>query len=149
MAGYAFPEVDGSRLLGSARVKAEIAAHADQTMSRAEVLVRLRDLSDSDASDFAGLVGLTDPKAIKAELARLKRKGISHRIKKLTPTKNGLSVELHSSHDALVRLGQAHGIFAERVQVEQGIDYSKLTLDELRALDEKVNGPAIKRGSMN
>jgi hypothetical protein len=148
MAGYGSPEANCTRLMESEGIKSALAERADQTMPRSEVLIRMRDLAETDMADYAGLVGETDAKVIRKELRRLKRRGLSHRIKRLMPTRNGLSVDVANIADALVRLGQAHGLFAERHIHSQDLsDLENKSLEELRELDDKINGKPKRLGN--
>lgn len=148
LAGYSDPNASSFRLTVSVGIRDALASAADQTMSRSEVLIRMRDLAETDMADYAGLVGETDAKVIRKELRRLKRRGLSHRIKRLMPTKNGLSIDVANIGDALVRLGQAHGLFAERHIHSQDLsDLDGKSLEELRELDDKINGKPKRLGN--
>lgn len=142
-AGYQHPNVMGPRNLTRPAIKARIDARLDEAgLTANEVLAGLADHACGDIADVRHLVGMTDPAAIDLELQRLQALGVSRRIKKLVPTKHGLSVELYDAQAALALLGRVHGLFDDRITVEH-LDLESLSLDQLRALRDGREVPGL------
>jgi hypothetical protein len=83
-----------------------------QAMSADEVLNRLGEQARSDIGAFLGKGGILD-------LDAAKEKGITHLIKSISWSKQGVRIELYSAQEALDKIGKAHGLFKD-VHEQQG-----------------------------
>jgi hypothetical protein len=111
MAGYATPHPEGARLLRNATVRAAVDAHlAHAAMSADEILARLSEIASVDMGDFITV----HSRGHRLDLKKAKNAGKLHLVKKLIPTKNGLSIELQDAFAALVQLARYHGLFVDR-----------------------------------
>jgi hypothetical protein len=111
-AGYAprYAREIGGRLLHKPHIAAAIEARiAEVAMTSAEVLGRMSDLASSTLEDFLDLSGETPSGAV--SLAKAKRLGRIHTLKKLKWTENGPEIELHAPFQALDKLGQYYGLW--------------------------------------
>lgn len=81
---------------------------SDET--RAQLLVQINDLKKR----------IDDVKEhdIRLDIEKAKAAGKLHLIKKLKPGQYGMELELHDAHAALVDIGRAHKLFAERIAFE-------------------------------
>ncbi len=103
-AGYAHPETEGSRLLHNAEVR----AHIDQRMRDLEVrteqiIAREFDVATSDMGDFADVFMAGN---VPRMLRKAKELGLSHLIKKLKETEQGVELTLYDAHQARELLGR-------------------------------------------
>jgi hypothetical protein len=135
-AGYAQPHSQGPRLLANVGIRAAIAAKlAGAALAAEEVLARLSDMASADLADFLAI----SPKGHRVDLAKARRAGKTHLIKKLSPTRYGLAIELHDARGALELLGKYHGLFDR-------IDMGDAKTEELEARsagpDPRGTGPA-------
>lgn len=122
MAGYSSPKQQGTENLAKPSIAAAIAAKLEgPAMHADEVLARLSDMASVDMADF---VTVTES-SHKIDIPKAVKSGKSHLIKKLTPTKFGLSIELHDSQAALEKLGRYHGLFKDKVIVAVEDEHSK------------------------
>jgi len=134
--GYSHPEVQGSRLLDNDKVQAEIKRRLEEVaMSADEVLARLSEQARVDLSEF--LILEEEKGVITLEginWGAVQEKG--HLIKSITPTANGLKLELHDGQTALLALAKRHGLLIERQDITSdgkpiqvvglGVDLDKL-----------------------
>lgn len=101
-----------SRLLRNVKVRAEIEKRLEaEAMGANEVLQRLSEHARGNLADFIDTDvpgGLIDMDAVAAK---------GHLLKKLSWTKSGLQVELYDAQAALEKLGKAHGLFRDRVDL--------------------------------
>jgi hypothetical protein len=119
IAGFSRPSVDGTVLLADERVASAVADRTEHlAMGSAECLTRLASMARVDMGDYAGLVGQEDTASIRAELVRLQAQGKTHQIKRLTPTKYGLSVEMVDSQAALTTLAKHLGLLRDRLEID-------------------------------
>lgn len=137
-AGYAFPNVEGARLLVNASIAAEVQARlSTKGMAADEAVARLADQARADirhllAFDQEGNVtGL-----------RLHIDAPLHLVKSVTPTKYGTKVELYDAQSALVNILKMHGLFRETDSNDDSEE--EYTEEEARALIEGIL--AAKRG---
>jgi hypothetical protein len=120
IAGYATPKQEGSRLLREPAVESAIAAALkDRAMDRDEVLLRLSRAAKGNYLEIM-LCMVVDPETGRRVLDRdeVERRGVGHLIAKVTPTKFGDAVEMIDTLGALVKLGQFHKLFTDRVEVQ-------------------------------
>jgi hypothetical protein len=151
-AGY--PEAS-ARQIGSENLsKPDIRALIDQrmkekAMSADEVLARLNDHATADMNDFITITG----RGFRYDLARAKREGKLHLIRKIVKGKQGTAVELVDQQAALIQIAKIHRLLVDRVEhsgkvsvKEDAPDLSKLSTEELEqwiALMQKLgNGEA-------
>lgn len=141
-AGYKSPHPEGSRLLQNATVRAVVdAGLSEKAMPADEVLARLAEIAradiralmqfseaDADGAPAGSFVGL-----------RLERGAPLHLVKRLTPTRYGMAVELHDAHAALTTLAKVHGLLG-------GVDWTKIPQSILDALaDGRLTVDDLKR----
>jgi phage terminase small subunit len=114
VAGYAFPNVEGSKNLVIPSIRAAIAAKAASVaMSADEVLARLSDQAALDVGEFFRLDARGQPVL---DLKRAKAAGKMPLVRSIKPTRNGLAVEFHDPQAALEKLGRYHGLFKDRAE---------------------------------
>lgn len=119
----------GSENLRKPEIKAEIERYLEERkMLSDEVLVRLAEHGRADMADFADIDDLTGGWSL--NLAKAKRAGKTHLIKKLKPNKYGTEIELHSVDTALTLLGKHHKLFTERIEV---VDWEAQAIADIRA----------------
>lgn len=105
-AGYAFPNVEGARLLVNDSIAQEIKQRiADKAMTADEVLVRLAEQARAEQSAYLTERGI--------DLAALIRSGKGHLVKGIKETKYGRDIEFYDAQAALVHIGKHHRIFAD------------------------------------
>lgn len=132
IAGYSWPEKQGYQLLGKTSIKAAVATKLAQVaMSSDEVLARLSDMASADVAEF---LDIKDDGSFDIDVKGAKRRGKTHLIKKLTPTKFGLAIELHDSQAALEKLGRYYGVFNR--DANQGVTLDARQADALLELAE-------------
>ena len=129
-AGYnGHSEVTGCRLLKDANIAAEIKARVSElTMTADECLVRLADHARGSLADFI------DGNAISLERAR--EAGRLHLLKSYSEAgeKTGARIEIYDAQAALEKIGKAHGLFTDKLDIEVGVK------DNLRdKLADKIN----------
>lgn len=110
-AGYAFPNVEGTRLLVNASIKEQIEARLTELkMSADEVLIRLAEQARADMADFFRFQdGIKTPFL---DLESANNKGLLRLVKKFKYNAAGHpEIELYDAQAALVHLGKAHGLF--------------------------------------
>ena len=134
-AGYKHPGVTGCKLLKNAKIAEEVQQRLDEKKLDAdEVLRRLGDIARTDLgpyieSDSMGRVGV--------DIEGLKKAGLTHLIKGITPTKHGARIEFHDAAQALQLIGKHHKLFTEKHEVTgadgeplfqdvSGVDFDKL-----------------------
>lgn len=118
-AGYAWPDRQGTQQLAKSSVRAAISLRAAEAgMDANEVLGRLSDLARADMSDF---LKVDKDGGYKIDLNKAKRRNKLSLIKKLTPTKFGLGIELHDPMAALDRMAKYHGLM-DRIDLSHAED---------------------------
>jgi hypothetical protein len=118
----------------------------ERVMSKSEVLARLADQARGSMDDFLTVTG----RGFRVDIAKAKRAGKMHLIKKVTKGRQGTSIELYDAQAALALLGKGHRLFVDRLDLEGNVsvqqdkpDLSKLSLDELKQwyeLMQKIQG---------
>lgn len=103
---------------------------AEQSMPKSEVLARLTAMARGDMADF---LQITDTGA-KLDLQGAREAGVLGLVKKLTEDKEGkITIELYDAQAALVKLGEAHGVFRDRIA-----DNLDVIATAARSLDQKL-----------
>jgi hypothetical protein len=137
LAGYTTPHVVGFRLYKKANIRAAIEAKLNEVaLSADEVLAHLAEQAEADIGVF---LDVYPDGTYRLDLAKAKRADKLRLVRKLTPTKFGISIELHDSHAALALLGKYHGLFEK-------LDLSKLTRDQIDQLRKLIQDPADDPG---
>lgn len=130
--GDATLAVIGSRNIRNVKIRRRIRKRlAGKAMAADEVLVRLGEQAQSDLGDFlrdeAGPSGLLD-------IEKVQKAGLTHLIKRIAWTRQGVSVELYDAQRALELIGKAHGLFRERLDItskgEQIKGYAQVSPDD-------------------
>lgn len=129
LAGYKFPNVEGTRLLVNASIAEHIKARmAEKAMAADEVLARLADHARGDMREFL----VTDDDG-KPSTFNLGQDRPLHLVKKVSITDKGISFELYDAQSALQLIGKAQGLFVDRQEVSgrnggpivvEGFDYN-------------------------
>jgi hypothetical protein len=116
LAHYKAPTVSASQLLTIPNVKAHIDARiAKLNMESGELLARLNDEASADYTQLARCYIQQGERRI-LDWRKVRRLGLGHLIKKVTPTKWGDSVELYDSQRAKELIGKSRGLWIERHQ---------------------------------
>lgn len=127
-AGYAHPNVQGSRLLVNVSIAEAVRIGLkEKAMPADEVLARLAEMARADIRD---LFNFNEDGAV--EGLRLTRDAPLHLIRSITPTRYGSKIEVHDQQQALTTLGKYHKLWTEKIDLE--VDVSKLSNDELLAI---------------
>lgn len=97
--------------------KANILGYLDEIiaeikMSKDEVVLRVSEFARASPEAFMSFEGNT----WKIDIAKAKRENKLHLIKSITPTRNGLKVEMHDPLRALELIGKHHDVFKEQVE---------------------------------
>jgi phage terminase small subunit len=129
-AGYAYPNVEGSRLLVNDSIAAEIEARiAEKVMSANEVLVRLAEQARAEQNRYLTPEGIN--------LEALLRDGKGHLVKGIKETKYGQEIEFYDAQAALVHIGKHHGIFTDKVDVNHSGNIG-FTADEAAQAEKEL-----------
>lgn len=142
--------VKARRLFTNVHVQSAIRAAADVVADPVDILAELATVAYQRMSDYADLLACADMEAAKAELARLKAKGLDHAIKDISPNRQGAPVvRFYDKIDAAVRLGMYRGMWVEKHQLEfSDDDLNSLTVEELQ-LVAKGKVPDRVKQSLN
>jgi hypothetical protein len=112
LAGYRAPHPEGARLLRNATIRAAVDARlAESAMSAREVLARLSEMARASIDDVVELDDAGEPHA---DLRKARASGKLRLVRKITPTKHGLTIEVYDAQAALAQLGKYHGLWLER-----------------------------------
>ena len=87
---------------------------AEIAMEREEVLARLADQARGTLDEFVNARGNID-------LARARRSGKMHLLKSYSRTDKGDRIEIYDAQSALVQIGRHHGLFVDKVEIEEPI----------------------------
>lgn len=143
-AGYSerTARAQASRLLTHVNIRAAIdAGLAARAPSKAEIVARLAEHATGSMADFLTVRG----KGVSLDLKKALAADRLHLVKRYSKTKQGVSIELYDAQAALIKLGEAAGVFRDR---------SADSLEQLaaaaeaarRALDRKLDPqPAAER----
>lgn len=139
IAGYASPRIQGSENLTKPDIRAAIDSRlAQSAMSSAEVLARL---SEHASGSIGDVITLTEDGGYKLDLLKAKASGKIKLIKKLSPTKDGIGIEMYDAQAALDKLGRHHGIFTDKANDPfGGRKPEDLTDEELSAISSGKGG---------
>lgn len=108
-AGYAKPTIQAFENLRKPNIKAAIAAKVTSAaLSADEVLARYAELASVNMGDFIGVTASGQPVL---NIAKAKKAGKLHLIRKIKPGPNGTAIEVHDPYRALEKLGQYHRLF--------------------------------------
>lgn len=119
LAGYKYPNVEGSRLLVHASIAAAVKQRlTEKAMAADEVLARLTDHARGDMRAF--LVTNADGTPTGFNLGPEKP---LHLVKKVAITDKGITFEVYDAQAALIQLGKAHGLFTDRVEHAGTVNY--------------------------
>ncbi len=137
-AGYAHPHVAGSRLLKNVKVRAAIQAHMEELEIRSnEILLREYDIATGSLGDFADVFREVNvPRA----LDRAKELGISHLIKMIKQTNNGVEIQLYDAHEARELLGKRLGLWEQKNERFDPSKLSPVLLNVMNASPEEIRG---------
>ena len=108
--------VAGHRLLTNSNISEEISSRVKEMCMSGEEALQL--LSDQARGTLDDCMDIKDGRAI-LNFDKMKENGKLHLIKSITPTANGLKVELYSSQRALELIAKAHGLFIDKVDIKQ------------------------------
>lgn len=105
-------------------VEAELERRA---MSAREVVSRLEAQATADLSPYLkqGYFG-----ELTIDLDAVRAAGLGHMIKKVSNTRHGPSIEFYDTQAALVHLGRVHGVFTDKLQVD---DWRSQAVADIRA----------------
>jgi hypothetical protein len=140
--GLRCPEQAGHRMLKDVEVKALIEKHVeDGALNATEVLALLSEAAEGPPHD------LFDPETGAPDLLRIVRSRKTHLLRRVVPTKHGLSVEFVDAQAAQIALAKYHGLLVERVQVSVNVtEYDDP--QQLAAIERGEDpGPPRKRSS--
>jgi len=113
-AGYKHPNVQGPTLVNLSIIKDEIDKRMrEKAMDANEVLARLAAQARGDIADFLN----TEVPGGILDLEKAEELGLTHLIKNITWTKQGVRVELYDAQAALVHIGRHLKLFTDRVEV--------------------------------
>lgn len=125
----------GSRLLKKVEVSEAIAIRVkDMVMSGDEALTLLSDQARGTLDDC---MDVGEGGKLSLNFAKAKEAGKLHLIKSITPTANGLKVELYSSQRALELIGKAHGLFTD-AKIEHEV--KPVTITHILKREEEEDG---------
>lgn len=130
-AGYAWPDKQGSQLLGKTRIKNAISVRLTaSSLSRDQILAWLYEIASGGMSEVVKL----DGDGWRPDLKTAKRKGRFGLIKKLKATEFGTEIEVYSRLDAIDRLARYHGLYdAKLTETIKEVDDIKRRLAEKKA----------------
>jgi phage terminase small subunit len=151
-AGYKQAYSQGPRLLDNVEVKAAIEQRLEQAaMQSNEVLARLAEQARVNIADF--IITYQKPIMVKgndkpigyehtAEIDWIAVQARGHLIKSITPTDNGMKLELHDGQVALITIGKHLQLFkdTEAPGVHLHIDGLGELLDRAYGTDSKPDG---------
>lgn len=100
----------------------------ESAMTADEVMMHLSEQGRGEHAPYITPEGAVD-------IARMVEDGKAHLVKRIRDTKYGKDIEFHDAQQALKMIGQAHGLFKERVDAYE-IDLDKLTSEQLNRIAE-------------
>ena len=116
------------------QIAAEINRRLSEYMTADEVLYRLSEIARGDLGDVLDEEGLIDLKQAK----KMGKTRLLKAIKRKSGATNEVAVEQYSKVDALELLGKHHGLFVERVQVQDWRSEIMALLREGKVTPEQV-----------
>lgn len=138
-AGYAHPNVEGPKNLVKPSIRAALdVGLRERTLPKDEVLTRLTALATGDMRELMRFNEETGD----WEGIRLHRGSPFYLIKSITPTKYGDKIELHDPITPLLKIGEAYGIFRDRIADSMdAIAAAARTLDAKLMADVEQGAP--------
>lgn len=110
----------GAENLTKPEIAIEIKKRLDESaMSADEVIQAIGDIGRADISDFIEIDEATG-RLKNIDFAKAKRTGKLNLIKCITPTANGLKIELHDRMRALELMGKHHQLFKDGMDITTG-----------------------------
>jgi len=114
-AGYANPNTAGPRLLLNDGIKEKIQSRLNElVMSSDEVLIALSEIAHGTIEDF---MNVKDDGKLEFDFKKAKETDKLKLINRVTPTREGLKVELQDRMKALELIGRHHGLFKDTIEV--------------------------------
>jgi phage terminase small subunit len=136
----------GQRLLKNVEVEKEIQNRLSASaMSADEVIEAIGEIGRADISDFVEIDDETG-RLKNINFAKAKKAGKLNLIKSITPTANGLKIELHDRMRALELMGKHHKLFTENVDIMSDgkpINLGLLTDEQLSKLEEIIKTASV------
>lgn len=129
-AGYANPNRDGSRLLRDGRIRAAIAELLEPLITPS--LMVLRELNDIALASYPDVYACID-KDGNMDWAKLNESGLTHVVKSITRTRQGIKIELHDKLEALRILARYHGLLINQSK-SMNINIEGMSMEQLAAL---------------
>ncbi len=124
----------GCENLTKPNISEEIQRRLDESaMSADEVIQAVGEIGRADISDFIEIDEKTG-RIKNIDFSKAKKAGKLHLIKSITPTANGLKVELHDRMRALELMGKRYKLFTDRVE-HTGEDGAPITVVEVIKAD--------------
>lgn len=118
-AGYKNAAVMGSRLMKVNGIRDYIDGRLkERSMEADEVVARLSDMGRSNVGDV--IIIDEEKRTWKLDIERIKDLGSL--IRKVKETQWGLEVEFYNSQQALVQLAKLHGLYEEKIKIEDWRD---------------------------
>lgn len=106
----------GGENLKKPAIDKEIRRRLDESaMSANEVIQAVAEIGRADIDDFIEIDDETG-RIKNIDFGKAKKAGKLHLIKSITPTANGIKIELHDRMRALELMGKHHGLFADKVE---------------------------------
>lgn len=154
-AGYSqkTARVIGQENLLKPAIQAAIAARLTELhMSADEVLARLSAQARGSLADVLALPSMDAPEGVERaswslDLVKAQQNGAIHLIKRLRRNRYGFEIELYSAFDALVKMGEYHGLFKQVVQVQ--VELSKLSHAQLYSIADGADPVAVLLGRLS
>ena len=149
-AGYSSPEIQGRQQLRKTIVLDEIARRLEGlAISANEILTRLTDHATSSVDDF---IKDDEEMGFKLDLARARKLGRMHCVKKIKHNKYGVELELYDSQAAMDKLGKYHGLWRDTSNLTEEPDgVTDAARNEVRGklarLRESANGNGVPGGA--
>lgn len=139
-AGYAYPNKQGPAMLKKKRIQAAIDAYfAQHEMSAKEVIARLSQQARAEYAEYLTVTHLPDPATgqvftdVGVDVERMVADGRGHLIKAVKYTRTGRPyIEFADAFQALVKVGQYHSLFTERIDANVASRDDGMTVDEWR-----------------
>lgn len=129
---YAHPNKQGPANLVKLGIREEIERRmAEHAMPAVEVLARLTEQARADIRD---LFDFDDDGKMSG--LKLHRDAPLHLIRSITPTRQGIKIEVHDQQGALALLAKAHGLLVERLDVNDVTDYADVSPNEQIAIHQ-------------
>jgi hypothetical protein len=130
-AGYPYPNKAAPRLMVIDGIRAAINAKLDETaLTSDETLARISGMATGDMGDFLAIEGT----AVRLDLAKAKKLGLTYLIKEFKHTRYGISIKLHDSLAALTTLARFRGLLKDRDADDEGDNEDRLAPTQAAAI---------------